>query len=195
METYNFDLLETNNSMTDFYFFRNYFNDEKINKVINLTKNLPIVEGNVSGVIDKKYRTSQIKWIPFNDESKWLYDDMVKLSKIANNDMWKFHITNIKDDIQFTEYRSEDEGHYDWHLDFGGSRSSTRKLSMVIQLSDPDSYTGGELQFKFNRNTINAPNDKGTVIFFPSYLLHRVKKVESGIRNSLVCWLHGPPFV
>ena len=188
------DLLEKNDNMTNYYYFKNYFNDEKIQLIKNIAENYPIIPGNVSGVIDKSYRSSKIKWIPYNDETKWLYDEIIKLAKIANNDMWKFKLSNVKDEIQFTEYNAEDEGHYDWHLDFGGSRSSTRKLSIVIQLTDPNEYKGGELQFLYSRSPVNAPNSKGSVIFFPSYLLHRVKKIEYGTRNSLVCWFHGPTF-
>jgi len=37
--------------------------------------------------------------------------------------------------------------------------------------------------------------EKGTIICFPSYIIHRVSKVTKGQRRSLVLWIHGPPFV
>jgi len=189
------DFLEKNGNLTNYYYFRSYFNDEQIQKIKEIANKFEPVDGNVSGSVNKSYRRSQIRWISFNDETKYIYDDLVNLAKIANRDMWKFHVTSVLDDIQFTEYDAADAGYYDWHMDFGGERSSTRKLSLVVQLSDPDEYKGGRLQFMINRDILEAPSEKGTVIFFPSYLTHRVTPMEEGKRNSLVCWFHGPPFV
>jgi len=189
------NLLEQNENMTNYFYYKHYFKSEDIEKIKEICYKYNVIDGNVSGKINKSYRTSQIRWIPKNEETKWIYDKIISLMKNANNKMWKFHITNLNDDLQFTEYKAEDAGHYDWHLDFGGERSSTRKLSVVVQLTDPETYKGGRLQFLNNRDIIEAPSSKGTVIFFPSYLLHRVTEMESGLRNSLVCWFHGPPFV
>ena len=111
--------------------------------------------------------------------------------------MWLFHITNIKDKIQLSEYKADPSGkngHYDWHMDVGET-ASTRKISMSIQLTGESDYDGGDLEFMIHRSIIKAPREKGTVIFFPSYLTHRVTKVTRGTRRSLVFWFHGPPFV
>ncbi len=35
---------------------------------------------------------------------------------------------------------------------------------------------------------------KGRMIFFPSFLIHRVAPVTQGIRRSLVIWVTGPKF-
>lgn len=191
----NLNLLEKNENLTNFYFFRRCLKNEEIENLKKISDNYPTIDGNVSGQIVESYRKSKIKWLPYNDETQEIYDKLINLAKKANNEMWKFHITNVIDQLQYTEYRSEEDGHYDWHMDIGGYSSSTRKLSMVVQLTNPEEYEGGKLQFMINRQIIDAPVEKGTVIFFPTYLLHRVTKIESGLRNSLVCWFHGPPFV
>jgi len=189
------NLLGSNENLTNYYYYKSALDDETIEEIKKIALKQDVIDGNVSGNINKNYRTSEIRWIPLNDETKPIYKIFVDLAKRANEDMWNFHITTIKDELQFTQYSSDNSGHYDWHLDFGGARSSTRKLSMVVQLTDPSEYEGGKLQFMINRDVIDAPQQKGTVIFFPSYLMHRVTNVEKGIRNSLVCWFHGPPFV
>jgi PKHD-type hydroxylase len=75
-----------------------------------------------------------------------------------------------------------------------GPRKARRKLSLVCQLSDPSEYEGGELQI--NTGEIFTPEkQKGTVILFPSYLLHRVTPVTKGTRRSLVLWIEGPAFI
>ena len=39
-----------------------------------------------------------------------------------------------------------------------------------------------------------AETRRGTIIAFPSYVLHRVSPTESGVRKSLVIWVSGPEF-
>lgn len=187
--------LEKNDNMTNYYYFKGLLNDEEINKIKEIAKCYEEVGGNVSGEIDNSYRRSKIRWIPDEDANTEIYERFIGLMKTSNKDMWNFNITGMEDDLQYTEYDAEYKGFYDWHMDFGGNRSSTRKISMVVQLTSPEEYEGGELQFLINRGVIDAPKEKGTVIFFPSYLTHRVNPVVKGHRESLVCWFHGPTFV
>ena len=35
---------------------------------------------------------------------------------------------------------------------------------------------------------------QGDLVLFPSYMLHEVKPVTKGERNSLVCWVTGKQF-
>ena len=35
---------------------------------------------------------------------------------------------------------------------------------------------------------------RGSIVIFPSFLYHRIKKVTRGERNSLVCWSLGKPW-
>jgi PKHD-type hydroxylase len=39
-----------------------------------------------------------------------------------------------------------------------------------------------------------APRERGVVIAFPSYVLHRVTPITSGTRKSVVIWITGPKF-
>ena len=63
-----------------------------------------------------------------------------------------------------------------------------------MQLSDADSYEGGDLQFMINNKTVTAPREKGTIIIFPSFVMHRVTPVIKGTRESIVGWVSGPPY-
>ena len=68
-----------------------------------------------------------------------------------------------------------------------------RKLSFSLQLSDIDDYEGGELQLMDSSGKMHqAPKQKGLITFFDSRLTHRVRKVKSGVRKSLVGWIIGP---
>jgi PKHD-type hydroxylase len=72
--------------------------------------------------------------------------------------------------------------------------NSPRKLSMVLQLSDPSEYDGGDLEFYVQSEPIKAEKKKGIVYVFPSWVLHRVTPVTRGTRRSLVMWIAGPKF-
>ena len=41
------------------------------------------------------------------------------------------------------------------------------------------------------RRSVDAPKGKGTVVIFPSYMMHRVSEVTKGTRESLVLWVGG----
>lgn len=187
--------LQQNDNLKNYYFFKNTFDSDEINKILEISKKYDTIDANVSNKIDYSYRKTKIKWLPYNDETEFIYKKLFEMIKIANKEMWNFNITNFKESLQLGEYNDEEQGHYDWHMDFGVKNSSTRKLSVSVQLSDPEEYEGGELNFHIYRDIIKAPNSKGTVIIFPSYILHRVTPVTKGCRRSLVCWIHGPSFV
>ena len=76
-------------------------------------------------------------------------------------------------------------------MDIGPNELSVRKVSLTIQMSEDDEYTGGELQLLKGANPENLPRGKGCVVIFPSYLLHRVTPVETGTRKSMVLWVGG----
>ena len=115
------------------------------------------------------------------------------------------------------QYTRHEEGQfYTWHNDAGlagqykpvsvGNRQDglandflneniemVRKLSFVMQLSNPDDYEGGNLQLlDEGGNSYIAPRQRGTVILFDSRTQHRVLKVTKGIRKSIVGWTVGP---
>ncbi|MGE5794397.1 MAG: 2OG-Fe(II) oxygenase [Bacteroidota bacterium] len=81
---------------------------------------------------------------------------------------------------------------FDWHMDLGPGRTSARKLSMTVQLSPPEDYAGGDLEFV--GNTHAAERERGSATIFPAYVGHRVSPIERGTRRSLVAWAYGPSF-
>jgi PKHD-type hydroxylase len=186
-------------SITETYSFSDAFTDEEIEKIIELCLKYPTEDGEI-GADDEKnvndgVRSSIIRWIRVNEETKFIYDRITEMIKEANEVMWGFDLSGYYEPLQFTEYYGNDEGHYDWHLDVGPG-IDYRKISITIQLSDEDEYDGGELQFLVGPEKMmqTVPKQKGLVSIFPSYLLHRVKNVNKGVRRSLVLWVSGPPF-
>ena len=185
----------TNKSLDydNYYFFRSAFDDNEIELIKKISNQFPQENATIAQTgIHPEYRNSKISWIPYNQNTHWLYQKLGTLAKKANQ-IWQFDITGFGEKLQYGEYNSNDKGHYDWHIDIG-THQPYRKISMSIQLTHTDNYTGGELQFHTAKRIKIAPKDKGTVIFFPSYLCHQITPVTQGKRYSLVTWITGPPF-
>ena len=180
---------------TDYYRFIKAIPEDVIDQLRQIldTKELQDAQvGDSGGTVNKTTRRSKIFWLPKTDEFVELYKTFHELIGKCNSDFYQFRLTEITEYIQYTVYNSDDQGYYDWHIDMGPDKAR-RKLSLVCQLSDPSEYEGGELQINSGRILI-PEKEKGTVILFPSYILHRVTPVTKGTRRSLVLWIEGPAF-
>jgi len=181
---------ETNINQTNYYWFGNGFSPIEVNKIVELSKNFSFEKATTVDDIQRdEVRKSQIKWLPYDNSTEWIVDKLMEQIIEANN-IWKFDISSIVDNIQYTEYDGNG-GHYDWHMDVGPNGISHRKISAVVQLSEPSEYEGGKLQIKNGPGELDVPQGKGTVVIFPSFLLHRVTPLISGNRKSLVFWVGG----
>lgn len=170
---------------------------EEIEKVFTQVEQVPLINATTEG--NDSLRESKVKWLPQNPEWDWLYDKILRIAAKANEAYWGFDLTTAQEGIQYTEYHGEEEGRYDWHADTGaGVVTSTRKVSVTVQLSGPEEYDGGNLElFRGGHgieNSIIAERRAGTVVVFPSYMMHRVSPVTRGVRKSLVLWVGGAPF-
>lgn len=137
-------------------------------------------------------RRSNVSWLTAEADNAWIFQRLAHQALTVNRQHWSLDITGFGEALQLTRYEGGDEGHYDWHQDFGGQVS--RKLSIVVQLTDPDAYEGGELQIMASAKPLVIPKKRGLVTIFPSYQLHRVTPVTKGDRHTLVAWLSGPRF-
>jgi len=138
-------------------------------------------------------RLSNISYIdPNNADFIWLLDRIADTITNVNQEYFKFDIIGFQEELQFAEYKAPD-GHYSYHTD-KLFRDKVRKLTMVVQLTDPNEYEGGELEICLGENPFVVPKQPGTLVTFPSYNLHRVKPTTKGTRHSLVGWVTGRPF-
>jgi PKHD-type hydroxylase len=144
--------------------------------------------------IDSKIRKSKIGWVENNSKTGWFYDKMAFIARKLNAQFYKFDLYGFVEDFQYTVYDSSDNGNYDWHIDMGANSVVTRKFSMVLQLTDPSEYEGGDLQIMAGNQIETVDKEKGKVVAFPGYVLHKVTPVTQGIRKTIVVWVAGPQF-
>ena len=176
--------------MTTHYYFNKSFSQEECNKIINAFSEKCYIDSTTFNN-DSLYRKSKITWIPYNSSTKWIYDRLIYYANLANNETYNFDVTSIYDKIQFACYDGDNSDKYDTHIDIGSNNIySCRKLSITVQLSIDDTYTGGDVEIR----NIKISREQGSLTVFPSFLEHKVNPVISGKRYSLVLWLYGPHF-
>jgi PKHD-type hydroxylase len=190
--------LENPVNQCNYYWFQEGFSPQELSIIEAQVAEIPFqIAQTEQGGQDKgenlDARSSSIKWIPFSENTKWIYDKIGAMAYEANKEMYSFDLNFMPEQIQYTEYYGTKKGHYDWHMDIGAQGFMPfRKLSVTVQLSGPDEYEGGDLQFwTGGQAPLTGPKGKGNVVIFPSFMLHRVTPVTSGTRKSFVLWLGG----
>lgn len=173
-----------------------YWENGFTNSELDLLENLALssYETGIAGGVTSDYRTSKVSWIHHNDEFEWLYNKLSYIVASLNIQFYRFDITGFGENIQLSKYDFHSKGKYEWHCDIGPHVVS-RKLSIVLQLTDPSNYKGGDLQIiSYDNKIINIKKQRGFLVMFPSFIPHQVTQVLEGSRQSLVSWISGPPF-
>lgn len=170
------------------------FTPEECDRIVEIAKKQYAVKAKVgtdenSGYKEEIRRVDNYYIYP-KEENKWIFDKIVAAVSTANKEYYKFELLGITHELQLLHYKSDESGFYDWHVDVGNGPASKRKLSVVVMLTDPNEYEGGQL--KINNGTItDCINTKGSINMFPSYMMHTVTPVTKGNRWVLVVWVHG----
>jgi PKHD-type hydroxylase len=169
------------------------FSPEECVKIIEIGEKKILKKASITDnkLLDES-RDSKISWLYAIDDMDWVYRRVTDAVMSLNSQYFKFDLFGFTEGFQFTRYDAP-SGFYGMHID-KLLNGVVRKLSLTIQLSDSNSYDGGELSLQFSKNPDIMPKDQGKMIVFPSYVLHEVKPVTQGTRYSLVAWISGTPF-
>lgn len=150
--------------------------------------------------VDTGYRAAKVALLPLTPRTAWLYERIT--TRVAGaNDHYRFSLSGLLEGLQLIRYDEPDTadqqpGHYDWHQDFGGGYMACRKLSVVVQLSEPQEYDGCRLTIMDPgpRELEGIYRERGAGVIFPSWTPHCVTPISRGTRYALVAWVHGEPF-
>lgn len=108
------------------------------------------------------------------------------IEEYAGSDL---NIGNISE-FQYVHYPVG--GKFTWHSDIinrPDAEGRVRGLTFSLNLSEETDYTGGELQLKINKEkTVTLGKKRGSYLIFPSFMVHQVTVVESGVREAIVVW-------
>lgn len=178
---------------------KNVFTKEEIEKIIEIGKNpnyssieSAAVTNNGEALENKEVRDCTLSFIRSDFRGAiWIFKKIEDAIHQVNDKFYNFDIDYIET-LQFTEYPVG--GKYTKHVDTIYDHVGTRKLSFTLQLSDPETYQGGNVLIHSSSTPGTISTEMGSLSVFPSYQLHEVTPVESGVRHALVGWVIGPKF-
>lgn len=155
-----------------------------------------------NAALDLDYRNSTVYKPPQTDE--WLCQKIMETIFNVNSQPngFGFELAGMFEPPSMMRYEAANiskegkPGKYDWHMDISSDPlMSTRKISYSLLLNGGQ-YEGGQLSFLIDHEPRSFCDQQkvGTMVIFPSYLMHAVAEVTSGTRYALVGWVHGNSF-
>jgi PKHD-type hydroxylase len=202
----------------------NAYTDEECDDIISLRQKYKREDGAAYNTdpsdrrepLNDDTRLSDVFFMRYFDEP-WIIDKTIKAANKFNEMFCKWDIDwfGLNHEMQLAEYYKPGH-HFEWHRDIHfesyrehwealKERKYKRKISAIIQLDDPKTYVGGRLQLGTdagNKDSMRAEFDdvnqdwlqRGSMIFFPSFVNHKVDPIISGSRASFTIWYLGPPW-
>jgi PKHD-type hydroxylase len=165
------------------------FDREQCARIRALSTGQPVFRGKSSST-DENYRVCTTTFVEENAASTFIFERLRRLVQSLNR-RYEFRLSGFTEPLHLITYQPG--GHFEWHSDLAGGLTSTRKISISIQLSEAGEYEGGDFEF-CPHGVIGEFRGIGNALAFPAYLPHRVSPVTSGQRHALVAFVHGDAF-
>jgi PKHD-type hydroxylase len=188
---------EKTDSFTDALMWKTYrycdvyneqFDDPECEKIIELHHEYSEIPTRVirAGTV---IRDSDIFWIPRAGKTEWVFSRLWNLVKFYNA-KYAFELSGDMGQAQLTRYSAGQR--YNWHMDIGPREASLRKISVVVELTSLAPIDGGGIEIFYGDSVDNKIQlNRGDVVVFPSFVMHRASPVRRGVRWSLVLWIKG----
>lgn len=178
------------NTNFSYYFFKNVLNKKQINSLNNakLWKKNPNDVG-AQNVI-KTSIVSLSNWENLKEHLNSVY--LFFLNEYHYH--WNFNIFPLNDKriIIKNDYVDTLKGEYDWHNDGNTNTASDIKFTIIINISK-NYYEGGKFYImRCGEEHVKELDIPGNMIFFPSFLPHKVSQVTKGTRSTLTIFIMGP---
>jgi len=176
--------------------WKDAFTPREVEAIVAYGDRLQPMKAQLAGRSDNidHLRITRVAWMVKNPEIAWLHARLEEMVLEINARFYRYDLYGLNEAFQYTVYEGAEGGYYGWHVDMGEKNYEPRKISLSLQLSDPSGYEGGDLILQAGNEEFSAEKALGTLIAFPSFVLHRVSPVTSGTRKSLVIWVAGPEF-
>jgi len=119
--------------------------------------------------------------------------DIRDVTKNANDSVYDFNLLGIIDQDYPQVFKYTEKDYYNWHIEMTPVAPS-RKLTFIINLTDPAEYEGGQVEF-LNIDTSQAGvNDQGCCLIFPSFIPYRIAPMKKGTAHFIIGHVHGALF-
>ena len=176
------------------FFVKNIFSERFLFDIDEYASHQQLENGGTVEVQNKssQARSTKIHWMT-NEKYKSsllsIYQEISSKVRKINDSMWSYNYDGYEP-FQYSEYEVGD--HFNWHFDvkqFTGA--NIRKVSFSLGLSNKNEYEGGDLILKTSAEESCYKLDRGDLIGFPSWVLHKVTPVTKGKRRVVVGWGEG----
>ena len=174
-----------------YYWWEGAFSEQELNFLQSLAKNASKQAVVGANRLDPNIRRSNVHWADKKEDTAFAFERLADVASKINLH-YGFDLTGFAEPLQLANYNDSEQGMYGWHQDFG--KGISRKLSLVVQLTDPSEYEGGNLEIMAGGTPLSVKKQRGLIAIFPSYAQHQVTPVIKGSRQSLVTWIAGPNF-
>jgi len=174
-----------------YYYINEAISKKDCDEFIDKYKDAEFIEGKADQD-QGKHRNNKILWIT---EANNLLVRTLWSYTLEFNFNFKFILSGYEA-TQLARY--DKNCFYSWHIDTKRNvDKQVRKLSAMIQLSNPEDYEGGKFQLFNGVIELDEPpiQNQGSLIIFDSTEWHRVTEITEGIRYSLTMWANGPRLV
>lgn len=117
-------------------------------RIIAATTSAPAEDALLVGQnLDHNLRKAELVWMDEVAGMGWVMERLIELVRKSNARHFKFDLHEFAESPQVACYKASERGHFSWHSDIGdGPTARKRKLTLVLQLSKPTSYEGGNLE-------------------------------------------------
>jgi PKHD-type hydroxylase len=188
--------MEESNFIADIITCEKVFTPEECNNIIHLFNSETNQEGSS---YSKNFRV-----IRTNHETGWLFNKIGQSLQYLNKQTFNFNLLKLENYVEV--YRFKENDFFDWKKDLNNDNILTRKINLILFLSENTDYKGGAMEFfsdskpvDINKipeweNKRNKRDNKGNISLFPTYVPYRMEPVTEGEKFILVTWAIGPRF-
>ena len=177
------------------FFVKNIFSERFLFDIDEYASHQQLENGGTGTIEDPnnsiELRSTKIHWMTnekYKDSLLPIYQEIGAIVRRINDSMWGYSY-NGYESFQYSEYEVGD--HFNWHNDQANFTGPTRKISFSLGLSNSNEYEGGDLVIKTSFKENHYKLDRGDIIVFPSWVLHKVTSVTKGKRRVVVGWGEG----
>ncbi len=178
------------------FFGKNMFNERFLFDIDEYVSHQQLENGGTGTVENPnnsiQLRSTKIHWMTnekYKDSLLPIYQEISSKVRRINDSIWSYNYDGYQS-FQYSEYDVGD--HFDWHIDtnqFTGK--NIRKVSFSLGLSNKNEYEGGDLILKTSVEENHYKLDRGDLIVFPSWVLHKITPITKGKRRVVVGWGEG----
>jgi hypothetical protein len=182
---------KANQFVSTFLTYDNVFSPEECDVIRHFGLNgLPDISENPEDIQINTKKNLMVK----NQSNAWISDRITNIVNQTNETYYHFDISELAD-LQL--WTSSGNSYSDWITDIGKGEKSTRKISIIVFLSNRNDYSGGQLSFKIldSYNIIDIPQNQGSLLLFPSYLPYKTEIISKGINYRIFTWMSGNAFI